>query len=97
MTIYWRDYIHNAFKDKESAVERRRRHLALDLRSEPTPLARVREVSARVANDYAKKSQKTLRRDLAILEELGLVKVDDGAARVNMDLILAFLPNRRTL
>ena len=97
LTIYWRDYIHNAFKNKESAVDRRRRHLALDLTSEPTPLGNVREVSPRVANDYAKKSQKTLRRDLTILEGMGLVKVNDGAVRSNMDLILAFLPHRREL
>lgn len=97
LVIYWRDYIHNIFKYKESEVDRRRRRLALDLSVEPVPLAKVREVSIRVAKDYANKSDKTLRRDLAILKEMGLVEVDGGAAHANMDVILAFLPNRRTL
>ncbi len=97
LVIYWRDYIHNIFKYKESEVDRRRRHLALDLSVEPVPLAKVREVSIRVAKDYANKSDKTLRRDLAILEEMGLVEVAGGAAHANMDIILAFLPDRRTL
>jgi Fic family protein len=97
LTIYWRDYIHNIFKDQESEVDRRRRHLALDLKIEPTPLAKIREVSARVARDYANKSDKTLRRDLAILEDMRLVEIADGAARANIDLILAFLPPRRAL
>jgi Fic family protein len=97
LTIYWRDYIHKVFKDQESDVDRRRRHLALDLPVEPTPLAKIREVSVRVARDYANKSNKTLRRDLGILEDMDLVEIADGAARANMNLILAFLPPRRTL
>lgn len=97
LIIYWRDYIHNIYKDKESAVDRRRRHLALDLSVEPTPITKVREISARVAEDYANKSQKTLRRDLTILEEMELIEVASGTVRANIDTILAFLPNRRTL
>lgn len=97
LIIYWRDYIHNVFKDRESEVEQRRRHLALDLSVEPIPLVKVREVSYRVTKDYANKSPKTLRRDLAILEEMDLVEVIDGTARAKLETILAFLPDRREL
>lgn len=96
-SISWRDFIHATFKDKESDVDTRRRHLALDLRFEPVSLVRVREISPRVAKDYANKSDRTLRRDIKALEELGLVKVEDGTVRTKMESILAFLPDRREL
>lgn len=50
-----------------------------------------------MAEDYADKSERTLRRDIKALEKLDLVEVVDGTVRAKIKTILAFLPDRREL
>lgn len=98
--VAWRDYVHEHFAEHptDSEVRRRRRNLLLDLstRTEPVPtLAELPDISFRVAQSYAKKSGRTLARDMDALIEEGLVlKFADGYI-ANKSLILAFLPARR--
>jgi DNA-binding transcriptional ArsR family regulator len=96
--IAWRDYIYAHFKDKDSPADKRRRHLILDLSDgfEPVSLTHIGEISPRVAREYAKKSHKTLRRDVKTLEEMGLVVVEEGIVRAKTETIEG-AKNLRTL
>jgi len=97
--VAWRNYVHEFFADHptDSVVRHRRRNLVLDLstRAEPVPMSELPNISFRVAQAYVRKSERTLARDIAALEEEGLVvKVGKGYT-ANKSLILAFLPARR--
>lgn len=97
--VAWRNYVHEFFGEEPSdpAVRRRRRRLVLDLstQTKPVPLAHVRSVSPKVAEMYAKKSHRTLLRDIeALVDDRLILKEADGYI-ANMGLILAFLPVRR--
>jgi Fic family protein len=92
--VSWRNYVHEEFKDSDSAGERRKR-LVLDLdRSEnPVPKSKIREISARVATKYANLDEKTLLRDLAWLEQRQFIRLEPDGYVSNRELILAFLPH----
>ena len=96
LEVAWRSYVHEVFDGLDSPVEIRRRHLVLDLAAAgPTPLPRVREVSPRVAADYAKVTSRAITRDLDMLIGRRLVVLKDGAFAADTALIQAFLPIRR--
>jgi Fic family protein len=95
--VAWRDFVHESFSDKTSPSDTRRRHLILDLSTQANPvtLAKLPEISARVAASYASKTDKTLSRDLNALSQMGLLlKTPDGMYRAKKEVILAFLPAR---
>lgn len=96
--VTWKNYIHDQFghKSKMSASELRQHHLAMDLsdKSGLVPLDKIREVSSRIFLAYAKKSNKTLRRDLNKLKKVGLVDETKEGFRAKSEMILAFLPPR---
>ena len=94
--VTWRNYVHEMFRDKTNAAEIRQRHLALDLSAiaTPVPLAKITETTPRLAKTYATKSPKTLQRDLAELEKLGIVERTAEGIRAKRETILAFLPLR---
>lgn len=96
-TISWRDYVHAFFRNMDSSVDKRRRHLVLDLseKTDPVPLPEMRSISPRVAEDYAGKGPKTLPRDLTYLEAAGLVERVPSGFRAKREAILQFLPFRR--
>jgi len=98
--VAWRNYVHEHFADHptDSAVRHRRRNLLLDLsmRAEPVPLSELPNISFRVAQAYAKKSDKTLQRDIETLVEERLVMRAGKGYLANKSLILAFLPARRS-
>jgi len=92
--IAWRNYVHESFRDKTSLGDIRRRHFILDLslKDEPVPFDKLTEMSPRVAASYARKTAKTLSRDInALLNTDLLVKGKEGY-RANKEIILAFLP-----
>jgi Fic family protein len=93
-TIAWRSFVHARLPDEDGAVAIRRRHLVLDLTSldEPVESDEIRDVSARVARDYAGVRDWTLRRDLIALVEMGLLIRADAGLIANKSAILAFLP-----
>lgn len=94
--VTWRNYVHEMFRDKTKAADIRQRHLALDLSAiaTPVPLAKITETTPRLAKAYATKSPKTLQRDLAELEKLGIVERTAEGIRAKREIILAFLPLR---
>ena len=94
--VTWRNYVHEMFRDKMKASDTRQRHLALDLSAiaTPVPLAKITETTPRLAKTYATKSPKTLQRDLAELEKLGIVERTAEGIRAKREIILAFLPLR---
>ena len=94
--VTWRNYVHEMFRDKIKASDTRQRHLALDLSAiaTPVPLAKITETTPRLAKTYATKSPKTLQRDLAELEKLGIVERTAEGIRAKREIILAFLPLR---
>jgi len=104
--IAWRDYIYDVFADRdghrESAPNKRKRHLILDLSDVLTrdddwwTLHDLENISARVAKDYADLTRKTLLRDVRQLERAQLVEVEGGLVRPKRETVLAFLPPRRT-
>lgn len=92
--VAWQNHVHEAFRDKTSISEIRRRHLVLDLSKakEPVPLLKLPEVSPRMTVAYARRTGKTLTRDVNGLLEMGLVAREKSGYRARKELILAFLP-----
>ena len=63
---------------------------------EPVAVGEITELTPRLAKTYAGISAKTLQRDLAAVEEMELVERKPEGVRARRELILAFLPWRRT-
>ena len=72
----------------------RRRHLVMDLseQSEPVPVDKVMEITARVAKTYANKSYKTIARDLKKLIEMDLVEYREDKVRAKKEKVLGMRP-----
>ena len=97
--VAWRNFVHEAFRDKTGASDQRQRHLVLDLstNNEPAPVSKLGEFTPRLAKAYANKTAKTMQRDLAALEKMGLIERTAKGVRVRREIILAFLPWRKPL
>jgi len=95
MAIAWQNYIHEEL-DGSNPSRVRQRHLVLDLAhsAEPVHRSRLAEISPRVTRAYAKKTPKTLTRDINVLRTRNLITFREGGFVANTDLILAFLPDR---
>jgi Fic family protein len=96
--VSWQNYVHDVFRGKTSQSDLRRRQLVLDLSHKPdgVPRAELSRVSPEVASLYARKTAKTLSRDINALIEMGLIEWREGVGyRAKMETILAFLPLRR--
>jgi hypothetical protein len=96
--VTWQNYVHDQFGHKKemSASELRQHHLAMDLSDKNgfVPLDKIREISPRITLAYAKKSNKTLRRDLDKLKTFELVEETQNGFKAKSEKILAFLPPR---
>ena len=95
--VAWRSFVHERFRDESGANAKRRRDLVLELSTarEPAAVGKITELTPRLAKTYAGISAKTLQRDLAAVEELGLIERKPEGVRAKRELILAFLPWRR--
>ena len=96
--IVWRNYVHEMFKDQTSEAAVRQRRLALDLSfatDESIRLSKIPEVSTRMAAAYAKKTRKTMVRDVNKLINMGLMERTKEGVRAKREVILAFLPARK--
>jgi DeoR/GlpR family transcriptional regulator of sugar metabolism len=67
--------------------------LALDLshQQDAIPVSQLRYISTRMAEAYAKKTDKTIQRDVNELEKLKIIKRTEKGIRANRELIVAFL------
>lgn len=94
--VAWRDYIYEVFRDLDRESERRRRQLLLDLSDAQgyVPMAKIRELSPRVAVYYKDRTDRTISSDVNKLVDMGLVVKTKQGIRARREQILAFLPAR---
>lgn len=94
--VVWRNYVHEAFKNKTGESQDRQRKLVLDLgaHEEWIDVGKVVELTPRLAKAYAKKTTKTAQRDLNALVKMGLVERKGKRVRARHEVIRQFLPLR---
>ncbi|UGU31400.1 Fic family protein [Mycolicibacterium smegmatis] len=90
--LTWQNYVHDMYPE-ETPAKIRQRHLALDM----VPMqwyspAEIRNISPRVAADYAGKKSKTITRDLNELEKRNIIVRHDNRFQTNRHIIEAFRP-----
>ena len=94
----WKNYVTDQFLDKTKAADLRRRDLIEDLsrikEPEAVPFHQLSLISPRVAKHYAKKTSRTLKRDVQELYKMRLLTFDKGRIRARKEEILAFLPTQ---
>ncbi len=97
LEVAWENYVHAMFRDRTSSSNLRRRQLLLALSKQDRGLSKsdLPRVSVEVAAQYAKKTPKTLTRDINALLKMGLLVKDANIYKANKAIILAFLPLRR--
>jgi Fic family protein len=95
LDLFWRNHVHQSLGDSETG--RRRRYLVEDLTSIANGVSRAKltDISVRVLRHYMGKGDKTLQRDLAVLEQLHLVRRQGDRYFANQNLVLAYLPPQR--
>jgi DeoR/GlpR family transcriptional regulator of sugar metabolism len=69
--------------------------LDLSEQAAPVPKSEIRRLSPRLVEDYFDKTDKTLQRDLSDLEKDGLIVIENGMVRANLNMLVAFLPHVR--
>ncbi len=92
--VTWRNLIHELFGAKTSKSEKRRRDLALAMDFTPVPVAKIPEISPRIAAAYAGKTRKTLVRDLGALKKMQLIESTENGVRARREIVFAFLPQK---
>jgi Fic family protein len=97
--VVWRNYVHELFKNRNSATDTRRRHLALDLgaKGDWVQSADIQELTPQLAKAYANKTAKTVQRDLNALQKMELIAREPRQVKARREIILSFLPFRRRL
>jgi len=94
LEVAWRNYVYAQTKGRSAAHERRR-NLVLDLTGHgPADLGELAGLSPRLAVAYARKTPKTLTRDLNALQTMGLIVKREQRWCANADIIRAYLPLR---
>lgn len=92
--VAWINYVHGRFRGLDSPADTRRRKLVLALSREedPVPLTQIHHVTSELAEAYAKKTNRTIQRDLNALREMDLIERGKKGYEVKKWKILAFLP-----
>ena len=95
--VVWRNFVHEKFQNRNSPTDTRQRHLALDIGDigDWVEVGKVTELTPRLAKAYARKTSKTVQRDLNELVQMGLITRDGRKVRARREVILAFLPLRK--
>ena len=93
ITVHWINHVHAVFKDRDSAADLRRRRLVIDLShfENPVPVPEVRYISPRIAEAYASKTEKTVKRDINTLVEMNLIAKSRDGVRAMKEAMLAFI------
>lgn len=98
MFVHWVDFVHEMFRsERDSPTNTRRRRLVIDLSrcGGPVPKSGIRTISPRIAAAYSGKTDKTIKRDLNFLEEMGMIVKEPNGYRARAELMAAFLPMKR--
>jgi hypothetical protein len=96
-SLAWESYIHEKLGAKRTDSARRQYQflLALSDRPEAVPKGEIKHLNPQLAELYARKTPKTLSRDLNELSKKNLITVEGDAVRANKEIILTFLPGAR--
>ncbi len=96
MDAAWENYVHRKFRDKRpSPTQKRRRDLVLELSDKGwVKVAKIEEISPKIAVAYAGAGNKMKQRDLNELQKMGLVIRQKGSVLAQKMIIAAFLPSR---
>lgn len=95
--IVWRNYVHEKFSGLPSAAAKRQECVVLDISGsqKPVPRSEVPTLTSRLRKAYARKTDKTVSRDIHKLVGLELLKQQPAGLVARKDLIDAFLPMRK--
>ena len=102
----WEQYLHQRFGETRTDGQRRQLRLVRDLSKasivtvphhplpslRPIPRGQLRRLSPALAEAYAKKTERTLTRDLNALERMGLIVRSERGWLPDSDSVLAFMP-----
>jgi hypothetical protein len=96
LDIIWRNYVHEAFRERKTEVEKRRRDLLLVLSDQdlPVKMAKITQLNPSTARAYAGKTRMVLNRDLNALRRMGLIQRGAQGCQARKEIIEAFLPFR---
>ena len=96
LEIFWRDYIFEAFGENPGRIGKRRRNLALEFWgvSKPLKIEEIRRISPKVAEQYSRKSTRTIQRDIEFLEKKDLVEKRQDGYLPKRETLFRFLPER---
>jgi Fic family protein len=96
LDVIWRNYVHEAFGDRKTEVEKRRRNLVLALSyvDKPVRMAGIKNINPEMATAYHGASRMLLNRDLNALGKMGLILRDRNGIVANKRVVEAFLPFR---
>ena len=96
MEIFWRDYVFEVFGENPGKIDKRRRNLALDFWGIPDPVKidEVKKISTKVAEQYSRRSTRTIQRDIESLIEKDLIEEQKGGYLANKQTLLRLLPIR---
>jgi len=91
--VFWMNHVHSSFRQKVTPTDLRRRQLVVDLseETEPVPIVQLRYLSPRIAEAYAGKTDRTIRRDVNVLERMDLIRKSFEGVEINRELMSAFL------
>ncbi|MYC23747.1 MAG: Fic family protein [Caldilineaceae bacterium SB0662_bin_25] len=91
--VFWMNHVHSSFRQKVTPTDLRRRQLVVDLseETEPVPIVQLRYLSPRIAEAYAGKTDRTIRRDVNVLERMDLIRRNFEGIEINRELMSAFL------
>jgi hypothetical protein len=96
MDVTWVSYIHDTLGHENTNASERQKQLLLDLSllGEPLDVAKIEQLSAKIAKAYAGMNPRTCLRDIEILEKRKLVIREGKTIRANKALIAQVLPIR---
>lgn len=94
LDVAWINFVYRRFRDGSGARRLRTLALALSRVREETAIDQLPNLTADLARAYANVSRRTLIRDVAALERMGLLLRGRGTVSAGRELILALLPWR---
>ena len=94
--VSWENYVHDQFSHSHSESHKRQRDLVLELGEQKgfVDVSKITDLSPRLARAYARKTERTIQRDLNEIAKLHLIERKHGKVRARREIILAFLPAR---
>lgn len=96
LEIFWRDYIFEAFGENPGRISKRRRNLALEFWGviEPLKIEEIRRISPKVAEQYSRKSTRTIQRDIEFLAKKDFIEKQQDGYLPKRETLFRFLPTR---